>query len=103
MTVVKTPQRATKKLIIKGQLSETRQKIGMFDLCLPLHLVVLRVCLFTMFQINFLVCQLFALVVGLFYREYLGPHRASPVSRHLIQIAIGIPLTYFCFGRSATH
>lgn len=54
-------------------------------------------------QANFLACQLFALAVGFVYREYFGPHRVSPFSRHIVQIAIGIPLTYFCFGRQIIH
>jgi len=51
------------------------------------------------FQVNFLASQLCALVIGYFYRVYLGPHKTSPTVRHVIQILIGVPLTYFCFGR----
>jgi len=46
-----------------------------------------------------LACQFFALVFGYFYRVYLGPHKTSPTVRHVIQILVGVPLTYFCFGR----
>jgi len=49
-----------------------------------------------------LACQFFALIVGYFYRIYLGPHKTSPTVRHAIQILIGVPLTYFCFGRFET-
>jgi len=43
--------------------------------------------------------QVLGLAVGFLYREYFGPDKASPAMRHWIQILIGIPLTYFCFGR----
>lgn len=54
-------------------------------------------------QVNFLVCQLVALSLGFPYRWLLGPHRASPTSRHVVQILIGVPLAYFCFGRQIIH
>jgi len=50
-------------------------------------------------QVNFIASQLICFVLGLLYRTYFGPHKVSPTSRHVIQILIGIPLTYFCFGR----
>jgi len=50
-----------------------------------------------------LACQFCALVVGYFYRVYLGPHKTSPTVRHVIQILVGVPLTYFCFGRSDVY
>jgi len=53
----------------------------------------------TLFQINFVTCQLFALALGFPYRTALGPHRTSPATRHLVQILVGVPLAYFCFGR----
>jgi len=49
-----------------------------------------------------LACQLCALFLGYFYRIYFGPHKTSPRVRHVIQILIGVPLTYFCFGRFDT-
>lgn len=54
-------------------------------------------------QINFLASQFIALVLGYVYREYAGPDKASANQRHLIQVLIGIPLTYFCFGRQILH
>jgi len=59
-------------------------------------------CWCVMFQINFVACQLFALALGFPYRTVLGPHRTSPKTRHLVQIIIGVPLAYFCFGRYLT-
>jgi len=52
-----------------------------------------------LFQINFVTCQLFALALGYPYRTVLGPHRTSPATRHVVQILVGVPLAYFCFGR----
>jgi lysophospholipid acyltransferase 1/2 len=52
---------------------------------------------------NFLASQLTALAFGYIYRVYCGPHKVSPTCRHFIQILIGVPLTYFCFGRQIIH
>lgn len=54
-------------------------------------------------KVNFLVCQLVALLVGFPYRIYLGPHRVSPKTRHFVQVSVGVPLLYFCFGWQMKH
>lgn len=54
-------------------------------------------------EVNFLASQLLALALGFLYREYFGPDKTSPAMRHWIQILIGIPLTYFCYGRQIIH
>ncbi|XP_069764066.1 lysophospholipid acyltransferase 1 isoform X2 [Narcine bancroftii] len=49
-------------------------------------------------QVNFAVCQLFALLAAFGFRLYLSPSRAGPVVRHVVMTMIGICLAIFCFG-----
>ncbi|ELU07319.1 hypothetical protein CAPTEDRAFT_24585, partial [Capitella teleta] len=53
--------------------------------------------------LNFLVCQLVALLLGFPFRSVLAPEKTSTHVRHLVQIAIGIPMCYFCFGSQMLH
>lgn len=53
--------------------------------------------------VNFIASQVLAFAIAFVYREYFGPDKTSPAMRHWIQILIGIPLTYFCFGRQIIH
>jgi len=50
-------------------------------------------------QVNFVVCQLVAILLGIPFRIFLGPHRASTTTRHIVEIALGLLLAMFCFGR----
>ncbi|KAL5014014.1 hypothetical protein ScPMuIL_008284 [Solemya velum] len=49
-------------------------------------------------QVNFLICQLIALLLGAPFRKYLSPQTTLPEVRHLTSTLIGILLTIFCFG-----
>jgi len=81
------------------------QMCACMSLCLNLahkHDVLMNTVVDVVSQINFLACQLFALTLGFPYRTVLGPHQTSPATRHLVQILVGVPLAYFCFGRYIT-
>lgn len=53
---------------------------------------------FLLLQVNFLFCQFASLGLGYIFRTQYGPEKTTPTVRHCIQIAIGIPMAYFCFG-----
>uniref|UniRef100_A0A3B5MQ95 Membrane bound O-acyltransferase domain containing 1 n=1 Tax=Xiphophorus couchianus TaxID=32473 RepID=A0A3B5MQ95_9TELE len=54
-------------------------------------------------QVNFLACQLFALLAAFWFRLYLSPNHASPMVRHAVATLLGIAFLLFCFGRYSTH
>ncbi|XP_035209744.1 membrane-bound O-acyltransferase domain-containing protein 2-like isoform X1 [Stegodyphus dumicola] len=54
-------------------------------------------------QVNFLVCQFTALAFAVLYRKAFCPQRVSPEIRHVVALAIGIGLGYFCFGYQISH
>lgn len=54
-------------------------------------------------QVNFLACQLFALVAAFWFRLCLSPNRASPVLRHAVATLLGIAFLLFCFGWYSAH
>ncbi|XP_053914860.1 lysophospholipid acyltransferase 1 isoform X4 [Cuculus canorus] len=49
-------------------------------------------------QINFVACQLFALLAAFWFRIYLGPSHASSAVRHAFATLFGIYFAVFCFG-----
>uniref|UniRef100_A0A3B5MKJ5 Membrane bound O-acyltransferase domain containing 1 n=1 Tax=Xiphophorus couchianus TaxID=32473 RepID=A0A3B5MKJ5_9TELE len=54
-------------------------------------------------QVNFLACQLFALLAAFWFRLYLSPNHASPMVRHAVATLLGIAFLLFCFGWYSTH
>ncbi|KAG7470122.1 hypothetical protein MATL_G00136310 [Megalops atlanticus] len=54
-------------------------------------------------QVNFLACQVFALVTAFWFRLYLSPQRMGPVVRHAIATLLGIAFLIFCFGWYSVH
>uniref|UniRef100_A0A8C3KZE5 Membrane bound O-acyltransferase domain containing 1 n=1 Tax=Chrysolophus pictus TaxID=9089 RepID=A0A8C3KZE5_CHRPC len=54
-------------------------------------------------QINFVACQLFALLAAFWFRIYLGPSHASSAVRHAFATLFGIYFAVFCFGWYSIH
>ncbi|XP_044150129.1 lysophospholipid acyltransferase 1 [Bufo gargarizans] len=54
-------------------------------------------------QVNFVTCQLFALVIAVWFRTYLCPRKAHASIRHAIATMIGVYLAVFCFGWYSLH
>ncbi|KAG7460613.1 hypothetical protein MATL_G00200500 [Megalops atlanticus] len=54
-------------------------------------------------QVNFVVCQLFALLTAFWFRLYLHPSKTSPFVRHLVATLLGLHFALFCFGWYALH
>ncbi|KAM5262794.1 lysophospholipid acyltransferase 2 [Ctenodactylus gundi] len=54
-------------------------------------------------QVNFVVCQLFALLAAIWFRTYLHASRASSSVRHVVATLLGLYLAFFCFGWYAFH
>uniref|UniRef100_A0AAZ3PEQ0 Membrane bound O-acyltransferase domain containing 2a n=1 Tax=Oncorhynchus tshawytscha TaxID=74940 RepID=A0AAZ3PEQ0_ONCTS len=54
-------------------------------------------------QVNFVVCQLFALLTAFWFRLYLHPSKTSPFIRHVVATLLGFYLALFCFGWYALH
>ncbi|XP_077288310.1 lysophospholipid acyltransferase 6 isoform X2 [Arctopsyche grandis] len=54
-------------------------------------------------MINFLMAQLFAVLVAGAMRGPLKPSDASPTTRHSICLVLGVATGYFCFGTKAIH
>lgn len=53
---------------------------------------------FSFVQVNFVVGQLFALMMAVWFRIYLHPSKASPFIRHVVATLLGFYLALFCFG-----
>lgn len=49
-------------------------------------------------QVNFVACQLFALLMAVGFRIYLHPTKTSPFVRHVVATLLGLYLALFCFG-----
>uniref|UniRef100_A0A8C5F010 Lysophospholipid acyltransferase 1-like n=1 Tax=Gouania willdenowi TaxID=441366 RepID=A0A8C5F010_GOUWI len=54
-------------------------------------------------NVNFLACQLFALVAAFWFRLYLSPNHTIPVVRHAVATLLGIAFLIFCFGWYSAH
>ncbi|XP_030642126.1 membrane-bound O-acyltransferase domain-containing protein 2 [Chanos chanos] len=54
-------------------------------------------------QVNFVVCQLFALCTAFWFRLYLHPSKTSTFVRHVVATLLGFYLALFCFGWYALH
>lgn len=49
-------------------------------------------------QVNFVVCQLFALLAAVWFRTYLHSSKTSSFIRHVVATLLGLYLAFFCFG-----
>lgn len=49
-------------------------------------------------QVNFVVCQLFALLAAVWFRTYLRSSKTSSFIRHVVATLLGLYLALFCFG-----
>lgn len=49
-------------------------------------------------QVNFVVCQLFALLAAIWFRTYLHSSKTSSFIRHIVATLLGLYLAFFCFG-----
>ncbi|KAM9165058.1 lysophospholipid acyltransferase 1 isoform 1-T1 [Pangshura tecta] len=54
-------------------------------------------------QVNFVACQLFALLAAFWFRIYLSPSNVSSVVRHAFATLFGIYFAVFCFGWYSIH
>ncbi|XP_037551137.1 membrane-bound O-acyltransferase domain-containing protein 2 [Nematolebias whitei] len=54
-------------------------------------------------QVNFVACQLFALLMAVGFRIYLHPTKTSPFVRHVVATLLGLYLALFCFGWYSLH
>ncbi|XP_048861083.1 lysophospholipid acyltransferase 2 isoform X2 [Brienomyrus brachyistius] len=54
-------------------------------------------------QVNFVVCQLFALLMAFWFRLYLHPSKTSTFVRHMVAMLLGLYLAVFCFGWYSLH
>ncbi|XP_047200811.1 lysophospholipid acyltransferase 2 [Girardinichthys multiradiatus] len=54
-------------------------------------------------QVNFVACQLFALLMAVWFRIYLHPSKTSPFIRHVVATLLGLYLALFCFGWYSVH
>ncbi|XP_034051185.1 membrane-bound O-acyltransferase domain-containing protein 2 [Thalassophryne amazonica] len=54
-------------------------------------------------QVNFVACQLFALLLAVWFRVYLHPSKTSPFIRHVVATLLGFYLALFCFGWYSLH
>ncbi|XP_043925053.1 lysophospholipid acyltransferase 1 isoform X2 [Protopterus annectens] len=54
-------------------------------------------------QVNFVACQLIALLAAFWFRLYLSPNHTSFTVRHTVAILLGIYFAIFCFGWYSLH
>uniref|UniRef100_A0A8C5MXF3 Membrane bound O-acyltransferase domain containing 1 n=1 Tax=Leptobrachium leishanense TaxID=445787 RepID=A0A8C5MXF3_9ANUR len=54
-------------------------------------------------QVNFVVCQLIALLTAVWFRVYLSPCHAHTAVRHAFATVIGAYFVIFCFGWYSLH
>ncbi|XP_069028615.1 lysophospholipid acyltransferase 2b isoform X2 [Embiotoca jacksoni] len=54
-------------------------------------------------QVNFVVCQLCALISAFWFRLFLHPSKTSPFIRHMVATLLGLYFALFCFGWYALH
>ncbi|KAF0024033.1 hypothetical protein F2P81_024663 [Scophthalmus maximus] len=54
-------------------------------------------------QVNFVVCQLCALLSAFWFRLFLHPSKTSPFIRHVVATLLGLYFALFCFGWYALH
>ncbi|XP_010766183.1 membrane-bound O-acyltransferase domain-containing protein 2-like [Notothenia coriiceps] len=49
-------------------------------------------------QVNFVACQLCALLSAFWFRLFLPPSSTRPFTRHLVATGLGLYFAFFCFG-----
>eukprot|EP00064_Thunnus_orientalis_P026084 superscaffoldBa00015242_g26551 len=49
-------------------------------------------------MVNFVVCQLCALLSAFWFRLFLHPSKTSPFIRHVVATLLGLYFALFCFG-----
>ncbi|XP_066481356.1 lysophospholipid acyltransferase 1 [Tiliqua scincoides] len=54
-------------------------------------------------QVNFVACQLFALLAAFWFRLYLSPNHTSSTVRHAFATIFGVYFAIFCFGWYSIH
>uniref|UniRef100_A0A3Q1CN38 Membrane bound O-acyltransferase domain containing 2b n=1 Tax=Amphiprion ocellaris TaxID=80972 RepID=A0A3Q1CN38_AMPOC len=54
-------------------------------------------------SVNFVVCQLCALISAFWFRLFLHPSKTSPFIRHVVATLLGLYFALFCFGWYALH
>uniref|UniRef100_A0A3P9N7E8 Membrane bound O-acyltransferase domain containing 2b n=1 Tax=Poecilia reticulata TaxID=8081 RepID=A0A3P9N7E8_POERE len=54
-------------------------------------------------DVNFVVCQLCALISAFWFRLFLHPSKTSPFIRHVVATVLGLYFALFCFGWYALH
>ncbi|KAK5852508.1 hypothetical protein PBY51_006362 [Eleginops maclovinus] len=54
-------------------------------------------------QVNFVACQLCALLSAFWFRLFLPPSSTSPFTRHVVATVLGLYFALFCFGWYALH
>ncbi|KAM4772333.1 lysophospholipid acyltransferase 2 [Rhinophrynus dorsalis] len=54
-------------------------------------------------QVNFVACQVFALLAAIWFRTYLHSSKTSSLIRHVVATLLGLYLALFCFGWYALH
>ncbi|KAM9316052.1 lysophospholipid acyltransferase 2 [Gastrophryne carolinensis] len=54
-------------------------------------------------QVNFVACQLFALLAAIWFRTYLHSSKTNSTIRHVVATLLGLYLALFCFGWYALH
>ncbi|KAL3052028.1 hypothetical protein OYC64_004728 [Pagothenia borchgrevinki] len=54
-------------------------------------------------QVNFVACQLGALLSAFWFRLFLPPSSTRPLTRHLVATGLGLYFAFFCFGWYALH
>uniref|UniRef100_A0A3Q3JC33 Membrane bound O-acyltransferase domain containing 2a n=1 Tax=Monopterus albus TaxID=43700 RepID=A0A3Q3JC33_MONAL len=54
-------------------------------------------------HVNFVACQVFALLMAVWFRIYLHPSKTSPFIRHVVATLLGFYLALFCFGWYSLH
>uniref|UniRef100_A0AAQ5Y2L8 Membrane bound O-acyltransferase domain containing 2a n=1 Tax=Amphiprion ocellaris TaxID=80972 RepID=A0AAQ5Y2L8_AMPOC len=67
-----------------------------------LSLILLHLSIAFVF-VNFVVCQLCALISAFWFRLFLHPSKTSPFIRHVVATLLGLYFALFCFGWYALH
>lgn len=82
--------------VAKLLVLQIAKNVWLFLLIFSAHLCDI-IFLFFM-QVNFVVCQLFALLAAVWFRTYLHSSKTSPFIRHVVATLLGLYLALFCFG-----
>lgn len=89
---------AVVKAMAKLQVLQIARNVWIFLLIFNTHLCEIFFLFFFFMQVNFVVCQLFALLAAVWFRTYLHSSKTSPFIRHVVATLLGLYLALFCFG-----